>query len=393
MRSGFFNVVVLAVCNALAFAITPMMMLVGSLLGVELAPSEDWVTLPIALMVVGTAVGVVPATQAMQRLGRKKAIGLFVGLGVIACLIASHSLVIKSFSLFCFCAGLIGFTNAALQQIRFAAMECVELKQGVTAASMIMLAGVVAAFIGPELAVYGRDISPVQYQGSFWLMAASAVIAMIVLLLFVPVKQQTLSRTGSSRPIMALLENPSFRLAVASGAVGYVVMTFVMTGTPVSMHHHHGHSLMDTKWVIQSHIAAMYLPSLIAPWLFRLLTINGVMVAGLLCYGITIVIGFYDTSVMGFWSQLVVLGIGWNFLFIAGTALLPSTYLEGEQFKAQTFNDSVVFSTQAVASLSAGWAISSTNWQTILLICLIPVAFMIFMLVWSSVVGKRVVSV
>jgi MFS family permease len=80
---------------------------------------------------------------------------------------------------------------------------------------------------------------------------------------------------------------------------------------------------------------------------------------------------------MGYWSQLVMLGIGWNFLFIAGTSLLPRTYLPGEQYKAQAFNDSIVFSTQAMASLSAGWAISVSSWQTMLLICLLPIAVMI----------------
>ena len=172
------------------------------------------------------------------------------------------------------------------------------------------------------------------------------------------------------------------QLAIASGASAFVVMSFVMTATPISMHLHHGHSLEDTKWVIQSHIAAMYLPSLLTAWLFKAFNVRGMMIAGLACYGATIVIGLLDASVMGFWGQLVMLGVGWNFLFISGTALLPTAYRQGEHFKAQALNDSVVFSCQAIASLSAGWAISAFNWQTLLLLCLIPMALMAVLLFW-----------
>ena len=135
-----------------------------------------------------------------------------------------------------------------------------------------------------------------------------------------------------------------------------MVMSFVMTATPISMHLHHGHSLEDTKWVLQSHIAAMFLPSLFTPWLFRLIKIRGLMLAGLACYCATIVIGLVDASVLGFWGQLVMLGIGWNFLFVSGTALLPMAYQPGEEYRAQALNDTVIFSSQAAASLGAGWA-------------------------------------
>ena len=174
--------------------------------------------------------------------------------------------------------------------------------------------------------------------------------------------------------------NISAQFLQTTDAVGYVVMTFIMTCTPISMHNHYGHSLLDTKWVIQCHIAAMFLPSLIAPWLFRLLGIRGMMTVGLLCFCITVLIGWIDTSVNGFWAQLVMLGIGWNFLFISGTALLPSTYREGEQYKAQGTNDGIVFSTQAAASLSAGWAIGAISWSVILAVCLIPVSMMALLL-------------
>ena len=126
----------------------------------------------------------------------------------------------------------------------------------------------------------------------------------------------------------------------------------------------------------------MFLPSLLTAWLFRLLQIRGVMIAGLLCYATMIIIGLYDVTVVGFWGQLVMLGIGWNFLFVSGTALLHTTHSEGERFKAQGLNDSVVFSAQAMASLLAGWAMSLIDWQSLLLLCLVPMVIMVVALFW-----------
>jgi MFS family permease len=379
---GFPTVWLLALVNAIALSVFPMMMLIGSIIGTRLAGSEQWATLPIALMVIGTAGGVVPAATCMARFGRRWTFVLFVAVGAGACLLAGQALAMDSFILFCMSAVILGTTNAALQQVRFAAMECVPLEQGPTAASIVMCAGIVAAFLGPELALMGQHAFPVEYLGSFLLGLACFLGGGLLLLLYLPAPARDSEAVGDARPLVEMLANPTLILAIASGAVAFMVMSFVMTATPISMHLHHGHSLEDTKWVIQSHIAAMFLPSLFAAWLFRLLGIRGMMMAGLACYAITVVIGLLDVSVLGFWGQLVMLGIGWNFLFVSGTALLPTAHLEGEQYRAQALNDSVVFSTQAIASLSAGWAVSAVSWQSALLVCLLPMALMIVALLW-----------
>lgn len=390
-RTGMVNVWLLMLSASLAFSALPLMLLVGSLVGERLAPSAEWSTLPLALVILGTAVGILPATHGMQRFGRKPVFMVFIAFGILACWIASYSVAQNRFGLFCFSAALLGVTNAALQQIRFAAMECVGPEQGPTAASIILSGGIVAAIVGPELAVFGRHITLAEYQGSFWLISICLILAACVLALYQPVKPSHAEVDHAPRPVLLMLKNPGLLLAITSGAVGYVVMAFIMTGTPISMHQHHGHSLVDTKWVIQSHIIAMFLPSLISPWLFRWLDIKGMMMAGLLCYCTTIIVGLIDSSVMGYWGQLVMLGIGWNFLFVSGTALLPSTHLEGEHYRAQALNDGIVFSTQALAALSAGWALNAISWQAILLLCLIPMALMVMVLVrWRPVKAKPI---
>lgn len=382
MKREFSTVWLLAAINAIAMSAVPMMMLIGSIIGAQLAPSVQWATLPIAMMVIGTACGVIPAARGMERLGRKNTFILFVAIGACACAIAGQALAVRSFGMYCLGATLLGVTNAALQQIRFAALETVPLEKGPSAVSIIMCAGIVAAIVGPELALLGQHITPVDYQGSYWLAAGGFISAGLLLILYVPATPHQVDSTAQVRSAGLMLKNPTLLLAIASGASAFVVMSFVMTATPISMHLHHGHSLEDTKWVIQSHIAAMYLPSLLTAWLFKAFNVRGMMIAGLACYGATIVIGLLDASVMGFWGQLVMLGVGWNFLFISGTALLPTAYRQGEHFKAQALNDSVVFSCQAIASLSAGWAISVFNWQTLLLLCLIPMTLMAVLLFW-----------
>jgi MFS family permease len=387
--NGFTNVWVLTLSNALAASIMALMILVGSLVGSDLAPAAEWATLPLALTICGTAVGIVPATRAMQYLGRKRALWTFMGLGIIACAMASIALEQRSFSLFCLAAVLLGTTNSALQQVRFAAMESVAPESGASAASIVMLGGILAAFVGPELAVLGAHMTAVDYQGSFWLGALSIVCGALLLSAYKPAQIETTSKPIAAGSLRTILRGRGFILSVASGAVAFVVMSFVMTGTPISMHHTYGHSLVDTKWVIQSHIAAMFLPSLIAPLLFKWLGIRGLMVAGLACCGTTIGIGYYDISVNGFWLQLVLLGVGWNFLFVAGTALLPTSYQESDRFKAQAFNDSTVFSLQALASLSAGWALNLISWQQMLLLCTLPISLMLLALIWDLTAANR----
>ncbi len=348
-----------------------------------MAPSARWATLPIALMIIGTACSVVPVTRCMSQLGRRNTFILFFVVGVAACLLAGEALSRTNFVLLCLAAALIGATNAALQQARFAAMESVPLAKAPAAASIIMCSGLIAAYLGPEMAVWGKSLSQVEYRGSFWLGAICFAFAGMLTLFYHPANSRQSSHvSGPSRSLAAMLQNPTLVIAIAAGAIAFMVMTFVMTATPISMHLHHGHSLEDTKFVIQSHIAAMFLPSLVTAWLFRALQIRGVMIAGLLCYATMIVIGLADVSVIGFWGQLVMLGVGWNFLFVSGTALLPTTHSEGERFKAQGLNDSVVFSTQAIASLLAGWAMSLIDWQSLLMLCLIPMAVMVAALLW-----------
>ena len=384
----FKNVWVLSISSALAGSTIPLMILAGSLAGTYLAPSAAWATAPIALMITGTAVAAIPVTQLMRTMGRKQGLLAFMMTGIAACGLAIIALQLQSFTLFCITAFILGSCNAAILQTRFAAMEAVSIEHRSTAASMVLASGIIAALVGPELAILGRQLTPVEYQGSFALAAICIVLGALLLSLYKPAPMAEAINQPATSATTQLLSNPTLCLAIASGAIAYVIMSFIMTGTPISMHNFHGHSLLDTKWVIQSHIAAMFLPSFVAPLIFRYLNIRGLMLIGLACYCATILLGYADTSVSGFWSQLVLLGVGWNFMFVAGTTLLASTQGEGDRFKVQGINDFTVFSLQAVAALSAGWMINLISWQQMLLSCLIPILIMLVIMLWERL-GSR----
>lgn len=387
------NAWVLSLSNAVAGSILPLMHLAGTLAGSTLAPSPSWATAPIALMILGTASSVVLVTRTMQNLGRKMGIYVFLGVGLLVCVLAMTALELGSFSLFCLASFMLGSFNATLLQGRFAAMESVGIEHRTTAASMFMGSGIIAAFIGPEIALIGKDVFSTAYQGSFLLAAGCILISSVMLTAYTPKLVPQAPDIKSNLPKAQLFKNPTFCLALASGTIAYVVMSFIMTGTPISMHESYGHSLTDTKWVLQSHIAAMFLPSFITPVLVRYMGLRGMMVAGLVCYCLAIAVGYSDNSPQGFWTQLVLLGIGWNFLFIGGTTLLPDTHHENERFKAQSINDFTVFSFQALAALSAGWALNLIGWQPMVLLCLIPVAIMLMALLWERIKTRKMKSI
>ena len=175
---------------------------------------------------------------------------------------------------------------------------------------------------------------------------------------------------------MELISQPKFLQAVVASAFGYAIMTFLMTATPISMHVMEKMSLDKTSIVIQFHVAFMFLPSLITGNLIKKYGHNIIMYLGLIMYSVTILISFLDQNFYNYLFALIFLGIGWNFLFISGTSLLVLNYKEEEKFKAQGFNDFIVYSIHAIGSLSAGVFLMLTNWKIMNIFC-IPILLII----------------
>ena len=375
----------LTTAQALILSVSSMVVFVGGLVGAKLAPVENMATLPVASVVVGTAITIPPVTLLMNTIGRRRSFFIIGIYSVLIAFLAAYSIVISNFYLFVFSTFLFGATYSCVMQFRFASMESVSEDLVPKAASMVLVGGIAAAFLGPEIAVFGKDLLGVEFAGSFILLAGLFVIAMLFLLGFRnPVIKEEKS-AAPQRPLKTIMQQRIFWVALLAATIGYAVMSFIMTATPVHMHVMEGHTLEHTKWVIQSHIIAMFLPSLITAWIIKKLGIPLMMLIGLVAYVACIGIAFAGQHLLNYWVSLVLLGIGWNFLFIGGTTLLPQAYKSSERFKVQAVNDFVIFGTQAVASLSAGWFIFALGWKTLLLMNLPFVLFLGFVILkWHS---------
>jgi len=366
---------------------TSLMVLLAGIIGVEFAPAADLATLPIALVVVGLAASTLPTGRFLDHFGRRPVFIAYGGIAVLAALTAMSSLAWNSFAGFCTAALMMGWAGAAGHQYRFAALEAVPPEMAPKATSVLLFGGILAAFIGPEIAVRGRNLLSAEYAGSFLLLTLT-YLAGIVLISFYREPAITAKGQGRvGRPLREILRSPTVIVAVGAGAVGYGVMSLLMTATPISMHSHAGHSLEATKLVIQSHIAAMYLPSLLYGALHSRLGFRGMLWSGVAIYLVCLAIAAIDSQFLNYWLALVLLGVGWNFLFLSGTNLLPYGYRPEERFRVQAGNDFLVFSVQALASLGSGWLLFHWRWQGILYAC-IPLVLVFALLLLKSDLQK-----
>jgi MFS family permease len=367
MRSR--NIPILGLSQVLCVSGVALLSLLGGLIGADLSPSPAWVTLPVSLVTVGVASSTIPAALLMGKIGRRAGFVASASLACLASLLAAYAVYQRSFVLFCIASFLIGINGAFAQQYRFAAAESVEAEHSARAVSLVLVGGIVAGFLGPELAKWTKDWLPAGlYTGSFVSVAALYATATIFLSFLRDARPAATGTTSAGRPLQEIVIQPTYLLALLAGAVAYGVMTFTMTSTPIYMRNMQGFSLDETAWVIQSHIMAMYLPSLFTGFLLERLGIVRIMLAGCLALFTSVGLALVSHDLLHFWGTLVLLGIGWNFLFVGGTVLLTRSYRPEERFKAQAANDFSIFFMQAFTSLSAGTVLFYANWETLNLI-------------------------
>jgi MFS family permease len=381
------NVYVLAIAQALSAAGMMTVFLLGGILGSAFAPLPQFATLPVSLTVVGLAATAIPAALLMERVGRRTAFVASASLAALAALVVAWAVVQESFVLLCGATLVLGANLAFQQQHRFAATESVTPGRVSTAVSLVMVGTLVAAAVGPQVALALKDLVPGhEYAGSFVGVAALLAAAALVLTRCSPgLPQAHPAVGGDARPLAEVIRQPMFLIAVTAAVVSYAVMSFIMTATPISMHVHDHHSDTDTAWVIQSHLLAMYGPSLLSGRLIERIGVRAGMAAGLALMFACVAIDSAGRDLMHYWWGLVLLGIGWNLLFVAGTSLLTTTYRPGERFRAQAVNEFSVFGTQALASLLAGPAIHALGWRTLNLAALVPLAlFAAALLAWPG---------
>jgi len=381
------QVLLLASAQALFQTASVLVMTVGSLAGAVLSPAPEWATAPIASMFLGTALGTVPASMWMARVGRRTGFVAGATIGATGGLLAALGIFGGSLLLLCIGTLLVGVYQAFAQFYRFAASEVADDAFRPRAISLVLAGGVVAALAGPTLArVGGEWLQPI-YSGSFLLLAIVSMLSAGLLLgLKVPAAATTGDNGATARSMAAIARQPTYLVALFGAATGYGIMILAMTATPLAMVHHH-HSLADASMVIQLHVLGMFLPSFITGSLIARFGVLSVMGAGIAILAGHVLLTLSGTGFYSFAGALMLLGVGWNFLYVGGTNLLTRTYTAAERGKAQAANDFTIFIVGLVASLSAGLLQQAVGWQTMNLILLPWLALAAVAVLWL-VIGR-----
>ncbi len=355
-----------------AFGQVTMVVLAG-IVGAELSPDPRFATLPVACAVLGLAGTTIPAAMSMQRFGRRPVFIAGMLIAICGTLLAAFAIESRQFWLFCAGTAMMGSNNAFIAQFRFAAAESVGDALASRAIAWVMLGTVGAAIVAPQLLIAVRGWSDTEYVASFVLLAAIYGLGAAMLTrLSVPPATAVRTDDARPRPFRKIALQPAFALAVLSAAVGYGTMALIMTATPVNMHVVDGLSVESTALVIQGHVLAMYLPSLVSGWLVARLGISKMIIVGTLAETVCVLFALSGREVMHYGAALIALGIGWNLMFVAGTTLLTRCYRPVERFRVQAVNDFCIFGVMAAASLLAGVLINEAGWQSLNLIALGP---------------------
>ncbi len=373
------NLACLFFAQVIFVAGTVLLVTMGGIVGARLATEPELATLPLSLMVLGTAAATIPSALLMRRFGRRAGFVFSAGVGAASAWFAEQALIDNDFTGFCIGAVGIGMSMAFSQQFRFAAAENVGADRVSQAVSFILLGSVAAAFLGPALAALsdsGDSDSPFHLALS-WMVWLYLAAAMVFLLYRDPTSHPQSGDMATERSLFAIVSQPAYLLALLAGVVGQGVMTFIMTAAPLSMHAHDGYSLAETASVIRAHVLAMFLPSLVSGLLVARFGVRNMMAAGALLLLTTVVIGTQGQAYMHYWWSMVLLGLGWNLLYIGGTTLLVTTYSTGERFGAQAVNEFSVFGMSAAASLGAGTLMHAFGWISLLTIS-VPAIIAVF---------------
>ena len=274
------NVLVLAFCQAMTMTSMTMMVTVSSLVGQELADDKAFATWPLGLQQIGVMMATFPASLLMRRFGRRTGFSIGACVGIIGGLIQAYAVFHFNFWLFCFGNGLMGVANGFSLFYRFAATDTADAAFKSKAISLVMAGGVMAALLGPQLAKWSHDwFAPVFFAGTFLAISAlQGLGGLLVQFVRIP-RPSEQERSRSGRPLLEIVRQPVFLVAVTGGMIGYGVMSLVMTATPLAMVEC-GYSFSDSAFVIQWHVLGMFVPSFFTGHLIARFGVLKIMLTG-----------------------------------------------------------------------------------------------------------------
>ncbi len=376
------GVLLLAGAQALFQSASVLIMTFSGLVGLFLAPDKSLATLPLAMMMVATAIVIMPASFLMRRFGRRAGFLLGTSLGCLAGLLAAGAIWLNHFGLFVFANMLVGAYQAFAQYYRFAAVDIAGYAFKNKAIAWVMAGGVVAAIAGPNIARFTQNIGSPPFVFSCLAFSALSLAALLLIrrLAVPPIVESAIH--APVRPLWQIIRQPIFLMAWTSAAVGYGAMTMVMTATPLAMTLC-GHTFGASATVIQWHVLGMFVPSFFTGHLIRRFGVLTIIAAGAVLLAVHIAIVLTGDAFLNYLSGLILLGVAWNFLFIGGTSLLIRAYRPVEAAKVQAIHDFLIFAVVSLASFSAGGLLNSFGWRFLNMLVipfLLLVLVMIFIL-------------
>lgn len=369
MNSTRRNVALLAACQAMLFSNSSTLASINGLAGMSLATNPALGTLPVTTWVLGGAIATVPASLYMKRAGRTSGLMAGAGTGIVAALICALAIGLHDFWLLCLGTFVFGASNATGQYYRFAAADVSPSDFKSRAISLVLAGGLVGGILGPGLSRYSVDVFADRFLGAYLALILFCVVTMFLLSATRIPNPTAAEQAKGGRSLLEIAAQPKFLVAVLSGSIGYGVMNLLMTATPIAMGMC-GHPFGDAALVVSSHVIAMFAPSLIAGALIKRFGVLNIILAGAALNVASVAVALGGVAVAHFWSSLVLLGVGWNFMYIGGTTLLTDTYRPEEKAKAQGANDLCIFAMMVISSLTSGLLVSRAGWDKVNLIAL-----------------------
>lgn len=359
------NVVTLALGQGIVMTVSSLMVTVGTLAARPLTADGSLATLPATATVLGTAIATIPASQASRRLGRRSAFLVGAGLAMAGGALGAAAVAAHAFPLLLLGTALVGMSAAFGQLYRFTAVEASPPEWRGRAVALVLAGGLAAAFVGPQLARVTAHALPVPFLGAYLCIPALAALSVPLLVRLELPAPVHAPRAEAPRSIAAIVRQPAFVVAAVSQMMAYGAMNLAMTSTPLAMATH-DHGLADTAFVIQWHMVGMFAPGLVTGRLVERFGERPVILAGIVLNGAGVGAGWAGTSVGHFWLALVLVGAGWNCMFVAGSTLATRTYAQAERPRAEGANDFLVFGTVALTSVASGQLLHRHGWGAVL---------------------------
>ena len=370
------NTLILSIAQGLSITTTNINMINTGLVGTILSTNSALATIPLSLQFLTIALTLIPVSLLMGKFGRRPMFLIGALCAFIGCLIIAFSILSKSFSLFILGSILLGFSQANQQFYRYAAADNVSSNLKSKAISLVLAGGVIAAIVGPEISKYSFDFFPNYIYLASYLFAALIQILNFIILVFIKIEKPKLNQ-NPIRPLSSILFQKQLIIAILAAAIGYSLMSFIMTATPLQIVNVCKLGDEASASVIQWHVIAMFTPSFFTGFIIMKLGSRKVMMIGVLIYIVSISFAIIGQTFQHFWMSLFLCGLGWNFLYVGGSDVIARSALPEERAKVQGVTDFIIFSFVAIGSFLAGVLHTKLGWEIMMFYTSIPIIILL----------------